>query len=42
MVILAFVAVPAFPCTTFCMAKDGQVLFGRNYDFEIGQGSSSP
>src|SRR5687767_15825007 len=28
----------AFPCTTFCMAGDGESLFGRNYDFEIGQG----
>ncbi len=28
----------AFPCSTFCLARDGEVLFGRNYDFEIGQG----
>jgi penicillin V acylase-like amidase (Ntn superfamily) len=27
----------AHPCTTFCMARDGETLFGRNYDFEIGQ-----
>ena len=25
-------------CTTFCMARNGEALFGRNYDFEIGQG----
>ena len=31
-------ALPAFPCTTFCLSKDGEVLYGRNYDFEIGQG----
>ena len=31
-------ATPALPCTTFCLAKDGEVLYGRNYDFEIGQG----
>ena len=28
----------AYPCTTFCLARDGVSLFGRNYDFEIGQG----
>jgi choloylglycine hydrolase len=28
----------AYPCSTFCMAREGEVLFGRNYDFEIGQG----
>src|SRR4029078_10666679 len=28
----------AFPCTTFCMSGAGEVLYGRNYDFEIGQG----
>ena len=32
------VAAPAYPCTTFCLARDGETLFGRNYDFEIGQG----
>lgn len=31
-------ATAAYPCTTFCLARDGEVLFGRNYDFEIGQG----
>jgi penicillin V acylase-like amidase (Ntn superfamily) len=25
-------------CTTFCMARNGEALYGRNYDFEIGQG----
>ena len=25
-------------CTTFCVRAGGQVLFGRNYDFEIGDG----
>jgi penicillin V acylase-like amidase (Ntn superfamily) len=37
-VTLLMAAFPAFPCTTFCLARDGEVLFGRNYDFEIGQG----
>jgi penicillin V acylase-like amidase (Ntn superfamily) len=32
------VAPIAFPCTTFCAAAGGEMLFGRNYDFEIGQG----
>jgi choloylglycine hydrolase len=35
---IVVVASAARPCTTFCMAKDGEVLYGRNYDFEIGQG----
>lgn len=36
---LVLAAAPvAFPCTTFRMAGDGEALFGRNYDFEIGQG----
>ena len=25
-------------CTTFCVRAGDQVLFGRNYDFEIGDG----
>jgi choloylglycine hydrolase len=25
-------------CTTFCVTSDGQVLFGRNYDFDFGRG----
>lgn len=25
-------------CTTFCVRADDRVLFGRNYDFEIGHG----
>lgn len=35
---LLSIAPAAYPCSTFCMARDGEVLFGRNYDFEIGQG----
>ena len=31
-------ATTAYPCTTFCLARGGEVLYGRNYDFEIGQG----
>ncbi|MEO8502378.1 MAG: linear amide C-N hydrolase [Acidobacteriota bacterium] len=29
---------PASACTTFCSATQDGVLFGRNYDFEIGNG----
>jgi len=31
--LLAFVAVDAHPCTTFCMSVDGRVVFGQNYDW---------
>jgi penicillin V acylase-like amidase (Ntn superfamily) len=36
--IVLTIAPTALACTTFCMARDGEALFGRNYDFEIGQG----
>jgi penicillin V acylase-like amidase (Ntn superfamily) len=36
-VVLAF-APTTLACTTFCMARNGEAIFGRNYDFEIGQG----
>jgi len=29
---------PAGACTTFCLTEGDTVLFGRNYDFEIGDG----
>src|SRR5688500_10637434 len=35
---LLIAATSAYPCSTFCLARDAEVLFGRNYDFEIGQG----
>ena len=37
-ILLTAIAQSAFPCTTLCLARDGEVLYGRNYDFEIGQG----
>jgi penicillin V acylase-like amidase (Ntn superfamily) len=38
-ILIALLLAPAAPaCTTFCMARNGEALFGRNYDFEIGQG----
>lgn len=27
------------PCSTFCLARNGEVVFGRNYDFQIGDGA---
>lgn len=27
-----------FACTTFCLKKNGEVLFGKNYDWMIGDG----
>jgi len=26
----------SFACTTFCLKHRGEVLFGRNYDYNIG------
>ena len=28
----------AFACTTFCLRRDGEVLFGKNYDWMVGDG----
>lgn len=36
--LLTLIAIPAFPCSTFSLARGGQAVFGRNYDFEIGNG----
>ncbi len=30
--------VPSFPCTTFFINKNGQLIFGRNYDWMTGNG----
>jgi choloylglycine hydrolase len=38
MILLAFMAVDAYPCTTFCMTVDGQVVFGANYDWDVRTG----
>jgi penicillin V acylase-like amidase (Ntn superfamily) len=27
-----------FACTTFCLKNNGEVLFGKNYDWTIGDG----
>lgn len=31
-------AVDVFACTTFCLKRGGEVLFGKNYDWMIGDG----
>jgi penicillin V acylase-like amidase (Ntn superfamily) len=38
--ILLFLVIPAagFACTTFCLQKNGQIIFGRNYDWVTGAG----
>jgi penicillin V acylase-like amidase (Ntn superfamily) len=36
--LLALLALPALSCTTFCLRKNGQVVFGRNYDWVTGAG----
>lgn len=36
--LLCMIASPALPCSTFTLTRDGEVVFGRNYDFEIGDG----
>lgn len=29
---------PANACTTFCLRDDGRILFGKNYDWNVGDG----
>jgi choloylglycine hydrolase len=29
---------PADACTTFCLRDDGRILFGKNYDWHVGDG----
>ena len=29
---------PAQACTTFCLRDDGRILFGKNYDWNVGDG----
>jgi choloylglycine hydrolase len=37
-VVLALVPGPALPCTTFCMRSGAEILVGKNYDWDIGDG----
>src|SRR4030081_3781200 len=37
LLLLAFLSVnQASACTTFCLKQNGEILFGRNYDWNIG------
>jgi penicillin V acylase-like amidase (Ntn superfamily) len=31
-------SLPADACTTFCLRDDGRILFGKNYDWNVGDG----
>jgi choloylglycine hydrolase len=33
-----FLTTNLFPCTTFCLKNKGEVMFGKNYDWNIGDG----
>lgn len=35
---IAFSVNPLQACSTFCLRQDGTVVYGRNYDFDIGTG----
>jgi penicillin V acylase-like amidase (Ntn superfamily) len=39
-IVAALAAIPssASACTTFCLERSGDVVFGKNYDFGIGSG----
>ena len=34
--VIALLTNQAFACTTFCLIGKGEVLFGRNYDWSVG------
>ncbi|HVF31348.1 MAG TPA: linear amide C-N hydrolase [Pyrinomonadaceae bacterium] len=36
--ILPFISRDIFACTTFCLKNNGEILFGKNYDWMIGDG----
>jgi penicillin V acylase-like amidase (Ntn superfamily) len=38
LLLLAISNIPASACTTFCLKNKGEVLFGKNYDWMIGDG----
>ena len=31
-------SVPASACTTFCLRDGGRIVFGKNYDWAVGDG----
>lgn len=38
LVVFCLVLTSSFACTTFCINKNGQIVFGRNYDWVTGAG----
>ncbi len=36
--LICIFAFRSFACTTFCINKNGQIVFGRNYDWVTGAG----
>jgi choloylglycine hydrolase len=38
MFVFLFAVDPALACTTFCLKNKGEILFGKNYDWSIGDG----
>lgn len=38
LVLIGLLSVQTFACTTFCLKKKDEVLFGKNYDWMIGDG----
>jgi penicillin V acylase-like amidase (Ntn superfamily) len=38
LMVLLLAAAPVLSCTTFCLRGGGEVLFGKNYDWMIGDG----
>ena len=38
LLLLAILQIPVYPCTTFLINKNGQYIFGRNYDWVTGAG----
>src|SRR5688500_19572921 len=38
LVALALSSVPASACTTFCLRDGGRIVFGKNYDWAVGDG----
>lgn len=38
LVIVFLLSQVSFACTTFCLKRNGEVLFGKNYDWMVGEG----
>lgn len=38
LILLSLFTVDVFACTTFCLKRNGEILFGKNYDWMIGDG----